>query len=76
MSDLNKKPDVIGPVRNEAIEVLGHVQMDNEQSIIAASQAFGVSRSSILRILKKCKFHQFKIMLFQKLLEDDFDHPN
>jgi hypothetical protein len=75
---LNKKREVIGPVRNEAVEVavLGHVQMDNKQSITTVSQASGVSRSSVHRILKKHKFHPFKMTLVQELHEDDFDRRN
>ena len=49
---LNKKREVNRPVQNEAVEVavLGHLQMDNTQSIKAVSQASGVSASSVQRI--------------------------
>lgn len=74
-SVLNKKHVVNRPVRNEAtdIAVLGHLQTDNSQSLKAVSEASGVSKSSIYRILKNYKFHPFKITLLQELNEDDYD---
>lgn len=71
----NKKREANRPVRNEAIEVavLGHVQMDNTQSIRKLSQASGVSATSVFRIMKMNKFHPFKIRLVQEINEDDPD---
>lgn len=63
------------PIRNEAVEVavLGHVEMDHSQSTRQLAEASGVSRSSIIRILKAYKFHPYKIKLVQELNEDDPD---
>lgn len=61
--------------RDEAREVavLGHVAMDPTLSTRKLSDVSGVSRTTIMRILKQHKFHPFKIRLVQELNEDDFD---
>lgn len=71
----NKKRQPERPIINEPVEVavLGHVAMDNNQSLNQLSQASGVSTSSVWRILKKHKFHPYKIKLVQELNEDDND---
>lgn len=71
----NKKHEPQRPIRNEAVEVavLGHLQMDNTQSIRKVAEASGVSRSSVHRILKAHKFHPYKFKLVHELNEDDPD---
>lgn len=71
----NVKHQPQNPIRNEAVEVavLGHVQLDHTQSTRQLAEASGVSRSSIIRILKAYKFHPYKIKLVQELNEDDPD---
>lgn len=71
----NKKREVERPVRNEAVEVavLGHLQMNNRQSIRQLSRASGVSSTSVYRIVKSHKFHPYKIRLLHELNEDDPD---
>lgn len=61
--------------RDEArkMAVLGHVVMDPTLSTRKLSAVSGESRTTIRRILKKHKFHPFKIRLVQELNEDDFD---
>lgn len=73
----NRKP--IAPNRmivgNEAVEVavLGHVNMDPTLSTRQLPLVCGISRTSIRRILKKHKFHPYKIHLVHQLNEDDYD---
>lgn len=71
----NKKRDIANPVVNEAVEVavLGHVIQDATLSTRKLAAISGVNRTSIQRILKKHKFHPYKIRLVQELNEDDFD---
>ena len=71
----NKKRQLINPVLNEPTEitVLGQVAMDSTLSTRKLAVATGVSRTSVQRILKKYKFHPYKIRLVQELNEDDFD---
>lgn len=71
----NKKHQPERRIINEPVEiaVLGHVAMDNNQSLNKLSRASGVSTSSIWRIKKKHKFHPYKIKLLQELNEDDND---
>lgn len=61
--------------RDEAREVavLGHVAMDPTLSTRKLSDVSGVSRTTIMRMLKQHKFHPFKIRLVQELNEDDSD---
>jgi ribosomal protein S13 len=63
------------PVRNEGVEVavIGHVLMDNKQSLRQIASASGVSKSSVQRILKEQNFHPYKIRLVHELNEDDYD---
>lgn len=74
-SVMNKKRQSAHPVVNEPIEVLvlGQVAMDNTLSTRKLASETGVSRTSVQRILKKHKFHPYKIRLLQELNEDDFD---
>lgn len=71
----NKKIQMQRVVRNEAVEVavLGHVELDHTQSTRQLAEVSGVSRSSIIRILKAHKFHPYKTRLVQELNEDDPD---
>lgn len=71
----NKKHQPERQIINEPIEVavLGHVAMDNNQSLNQISHASGVSTSSVWRILKKHNFHPYKVKLVQELNEDDYD---
>lgn len=55
------------------VAVLGHVAMDHTLSTRKLATESGVSRSTIQRILKKHKFHPYKISLVQELNEDDND---
>jgi len=42
-------------------------------SMLKANQQHGISRMAAQKILKKIKFHTYKINLVQELNEDDFD---
>lgn len=71
----NKKRQLQNPVLNEPTEiaVLGQVAVDRTLSTRQLAVVTGVSRTSIQRVLKKYKFHPYKIRLVQELNEDDFD---
>lgn len=71
----NKKRQGENPVLNEPVElaVLGQVAMDSTMSTRQLAVATGVSRTSVQRVLKKYKFHPYKIQLLQELNDDDFD---
>lgn len=73
----NKKRDFQGefPLRNEAneIEVLGQIAADPTLSTRRLATVSNIKRSTIQRILKRHKFHPYKIHLVQQLNEDDFD---
>lgn len=71
----NKKREMDNPVVNEASEVaiLGHIVQDPTMSTRHLATVSGIRRSSIQKILKKHKFHPYKIHLVQELNEDDFD---
>lgn len=55
------------------IEVIGRASMNSQQSVREISQQSNVPKSTVHRILKKHKFHPYKIHLVQELSEDDFD---
>lgn len=61
--------------RNEVLElaVLGHVSVDPTLSTRKLAAVSGVSRTTVQRILKKHKFHPYKISLVHELNEDDYD---
>ena len=71
----NKKRQFENPVLDEPMEiaVLGQVAVDRTLSTRQLANVSGVSRTSVQRILKKYKFHPYKIRLVQELNEDDFD---
>ncbi|KAJ8922531.1 hypothetical protein NQ315_007561 [Exocentrus adspersus] len=71
----NRKRHRENPVLNEIteIEVLGQIAMDSTLSTRQLARVTGMSRTSFQRILKKYKFHPYKIQLVQELNEDDFD---
>lgn len=58
------------PSRNEAIEVadLGYVHMDDIQFNRKTCEASSVSRSSVHRISKTCKFHPYKTTQANRIL--------
>lgn len=72
----NKKSNRARIVNNEAVAVavLGHVSlMENTQSLTKLSDASGVLRTSVFRILHRHKFHPYKIRLVHELYGDDFE---
>lgn len=71
----NKKRVIENAVINEATEVavLGQIVLDPTLSTRQMSTVSGIRRSSIQTILKRNKFHPYKIHLVQELNEDDFD---
>lgn len=71
----NKKRNIENAGFHEAMEiaVLGEVAMDSTLSTRQLAIATGVPRTSVQRVLKKYKFHPYKIRLVQELNEDDFD---
>lgn len=71
----NKKREIEKPIVNEASEVavLGQVHLDPTLSTRQLASVSGINRTSIQTILKKNKFHPYKIHLVQELHEDDYD---
>lgn len=63
------------PVLNEPMElvILVQVTVDSTLSTRQLAIGTGVSYTSVQRVLKKYKFHPYKIRLVQELNEDDFD---
>lgn len=57
----------------DEIEMLAQFSINPHSSIRMAASEVNISKSSIQRVLKKHKFHPYKIELHQELNEDDFD---
>ncbi|EFN89592.1 hypothetical protein EAI_06030, partial [Harpegnathos saltator] len=56
-----------------SLDVLLSFQENPHTSVPRTAQAHDISQGSILNILKKHKYHPYKIVITQELMEDDFD---
>ena len=56
-----------------SLNVMLSIIQDLHNSIHRVSEEHDVSKSSVYNILKRAKFHSFKVKLVHKLNEDDFD---
>lgn len=57
----------------KALDVLLAIEEIPQISLREASEILDISHSSVLRILKRQKFHPYKLQLTHELNEDDFD---
>ncbi|EFN82448.1 hypothetical protein EAI_03403, partial [Harpegnathos saltator] len=55
------------------LDVLLSFQENPHTSVPRTAQTHDISQGSILNILKKHKYHPYKIVIIQELMEDDFD---
>lgn len=53
--------------------MFGSVDMKMQQSLREVAMDTGMSLTSVLRVLKRHKFHPYGVFLTQKLKETDFD---
>lgn len=75
VANAKRNPQREFPVMNEAasLEVVGQVSADPALSTRKLAGITNLSRTTIRRILKKFKFHPYKIKLVHELNEDDHD---
>ena len=71
MQNKNHEPEHLATNEAMQVAVLGHIEIDNTISIRQVVETSGVSRGSIHRILRKNKYHPYKIHLVQELNEDN-----
>lgn len=55
------------------MDVLLSFTEDPHTTVRKAAQEHEIGKSSVHNILKRAKFHPFKVVLVHKLNEDDFD---
>lgn len=59
--------------QNEALDIAIMLEENPQTSTPEIARARNISRRSVARILKREKYHPYKIQLVQELSEDDFD---
>lgn len=58
---------------DKSLDVLQSFQENPHLSVSTAAQAHDISQGSVFNILKRQKYHSYKIIIAQELMEDDFD---
>jgi len=58
---------------DKSLDVLQSFQENPHLSVSKAAQTHNISQSSIFNILKRQKYHSYKIIINQELRKDDFD---
>lgn len=56
-----------------SLDILLSFQENPHASVSKTAQAHNISQGSTFNILKRHKYHPYKIIVTQKLMEDDFD---
>ncbi|XP_018377388.1 PREDICTED: uncharacterized protein LOC108770338 [Trachymyrmex cornetzi] len=58
---------------DKSLDVLQSFQENPHLSVSRAAQAHDISEGSVFNILQRQKYHPYKIIIAQELMEDDFD---